>query len=71
MSEPGAQRPLFSQVGRTAAAPARAGRLFNLLVVLGLVVAVGAFLAELGARPAALRFVEVDMSARPEAPQAP
>lgn len=61
-------RPLFAHVGREAKAPTDlTGRLFNLLIALGVLAAVGAFLFELATAPAAMRYVEVDMTARPEA----
>ncbi len=58
-------RPLFSQVGRAPETPVRASsRIFNLLIVLGLLLAVGAFLVEMGTRPKAMRYVEVEMGLR-------
>lgn len=63
----GPDRPLFSQVGRGAEAPTGASsRLFNLVIVLGLLLAVGAFVVELATAPKPMRYVEVDMQARPD-----
>jgi hypothetical protein len=60
-------RPLFAQVGRDAKAPADAtSRVFNLVIALGVVGAIGAFLVELATAPPAMRYVEIDMTARPD-----
>jgi hypothetical protein len=62
----GSQRPLFQQVGRAEGGRLQASsRVFNLVIVLGVLLAVGAFVVELATKPPAMRYVEVDMSARP------
>ena len=64
--EPSSDRPLFSNVGRRASTGQDVGsRAFTLLIAVGVVVALGAFLVELGARPPSLRIVEVQLGLRP------
>lgn len=60
------QKGLFSDVGRTSRAPVdNRARAFQLVVVLGMLLAAVAFLAEFAGRPARLNVVEVDMRAAP------
>ena len=67
MDEP--ERPLFSRVGRRDVGPADTrARAFQLVIVLGVIFAGLAFLAELGARATRLTVVEVDLSASEAGP---